>query len=315
MDDPFAVVAGIPDPAAQAAAGVLSAAGLPVRVLDSTGPDEIAAVGANARALIVRGARVDADLLDRLPRLGLVVSVRPADVDVDAAEARGVWLAGPRKGESADRHASQALSLVLAQVRRVDADHCTLTGTPRGAHERTLGVIGMGRVGSRVARLAGPMFGRVVGTDPRAHPWRAPAERMDLDALLAASDAISLHVPLTDSTRALIDTATIARMRPGAIVVNLADHALVRREAMLTALHSGRIAGFGSGPTRPFDAHAAEPCPLRSHPSVLIAPDRPAKRRADHRIDHRLEDLSRLALNVVSWHRNGIPLDPAPRPA
>src|SRR5262245_13221221 len=138
---------------------------------------------------------------------------------------------------------------------------------------KTLGLIGLGRVGSEVARRALGLDMRVLVYDPYVpddHARRMGMEPVELDTLLESSDFVSLHVPLTDATRGLLSVARIARMRPSAFLVNCARGGLVDEAALLEALDAGRLGGAG------VDVYVQEPVapddPLPRHPKVVATP-------------------------------------------
>jgi len=233
-------------------------------------------------ALIVRsGTRVDAEALDRAPGLKVVgrAGVGLDNVDVEAATERGILVMNT-PGANATATAEHAWALLLALCRRLPAADASVR---RGEWERgrftgiqlagrTLGVVGLGRVGRLVA-ARGRGFGMtVLGYDPYLSVEAAAelgVELVELDGLLAGSDVVSLHAPLTDETRALIDAAALARVRPGALLVNAARGGLVDEAAVAAALADGRLGGAA------FDVYAAEPpagSPLLEAPNVVLTP-------------------------------------------
>jgi D-3-phosphoglycerate dehydrogenase len=119
----------------------------------------------------------------------------------------------------------------------------------------TLGLIGLGGVGAEMARIASAFGMRVVGWNRSGVPPDVPAEAMDLDNLLAASDAVSLHLALEPATRGLIDAAQFARMKPGVLLINTARAALIDETALIAALTSGHVAHAA------LDVFAPEPLP------------------------------------------------------
>lgn len=153
-----------------------------------------------------------------------------------------------------------------------------MTGVSRfapfgGLNGRTLGIVGMGRVGMRVAELAAALGMRRLGYDPALPPEeirQRGAEPVDLSALLRAADIVTLHAPLTPETRHLINRDTLSLMKPGAILVNTSRGGVIDDAALAEALRSGRLAGAGIDVTEP------EP-PSPDHPllpleQVLITP-------------------------------------------
>jgi phosphoglycerate dehydrogenase-like enzyme len=227
--------------------------------------------------------RLDAALLDRLPRLELVLQTggHAYHVDQQAATERGVVVALSRRARMASASVPElAFGLLLAVLRRIHPLAAELAagewpaamgGTLAG---RTLGILGLGRHGRPVARIAAA-FGMLVlawDRDPgREYPDDEPvAERLPLDDLLARSDVVSIHLKLSPESTGLLDRDRLARMRPGAILVNTARGAIVDEQALVEALAAGRLAGAG------LDVFAAEPLPaahpLRRAPNVVLTP-------------------------------------------
>jgi lactate dehydrogenase-like 2-hydroxyacid dehydrogenase len=204
--------------------------------------------------------RVDAEVLDAAgPALRVVANVAVGydNVDVDAARARGVVVTNT-PGVLDDATADLTLGLVLAAARRIpEGDRFLRRGTPWVWGPRmmtgldlsagaTLGIVGYGRIGRAVARRARGFGMRLLATPSRSRVWDADADGVrfaELDELLAESDVVSLHVPLTDATRHLVDAAALARMKPTALVVNTARGGIVDTDALVEALRAGRIGG------------------------------------------------------------------------
>lgn len=191
---------------------------------------------------------VGADFLDGAgPQLRIVAqhAVGYDNVDLDAATARGVLVTNTPDVLTAAT-AEFALALLLALVRRVaEGDRLVRARKPwsweptgmlgTGLAGKTLGLVGLGRIGSEVGRLAEALGMRVVHT--------SRSSGMPLDELLAEADVVSLHVPLTEVTRHLIDAAALARMRPHAVLVNTSRGPVVDESALADALEAGAIAG------------------------------------------------------------------------
>src|SRR4051794_35776126 len=260
---------------------LLEDAGFAVTVLDTSDLERIAAGARDAEALLIGYTRVDAALLGRLPNLRIVAtqSVGYDMVDLDAAAARGVWVSNV-PAAATEEVAVHALAMCLSLLRglprldravragRWDAAEVTL----RRPSATTLGILGLGRIGRRLADAAGAVFGRVVGHDPAVAEaaWPTGVERLALADLLAEADVLSLHVPLTAETERIIDRRALARMRPGALLVNVSRGGLVDPGALLEALDAGHIAGAGLDV---LDAEPPDPAdPLLRHPRTLITP-------------------------------------------
>jgi len=253
--------------------------------------------------------RVDAALLAAAPRLRVVssCSVGLDHVDVAAASARGIAV-GHTPGVLTETTADLTLALMLAAARRIpEADRFVREGRwlpergwdpdlllGRDLHGATVGLVGLGAIGQAVARrLAG--FGcRLLGwtRSGRASPGVEPAT---LEALLPASDFVSLHVALAPETRGLLDAARLASMKPGAILVNAARGGLVDEAALAEALRSGALAAAG------LDVFAHEPVdpasPLLALDNVVLAPHvgsasiRTRERMADLAVENLLAGL------------------------
>jgi D-3-phosphoglycerate dehydrogenase / 2-oxoglutarate reductase len=253
-------------------AGVL---GDTIEFVARPGPEELAdAEGAIARA----DAVVDAALLDRAPRLRVLArtGVGVDLVDVAEASARGIAVViTPGSGTRAV--AEGVLAHVLHLVKRL----APLTRLVRdgGWAERgrisvgdldgaTLGIVGYGRIGRRVGELAAAFGMRVLAHDPVSPP---PAEVAcpDLGELAGAADVLTLHAPLTEATHHLVDAGLLARVRPGAILVNCGRGGLLDLDAALAALESGRLGGVGLDV---FDPEPPPHHPLFDHPDVVLTP-------------------------------------------
>ncbi len=241
---------------------------------------------ADATALIVRNrTRVDAPLLAAAGSLKVVgrLGVGLDNIDMDACQRAGVTVY-PATGANALAVAEYVVFATMLLLRGVlGASPAVAAGAwPRtalsGGREaagKTLGLVGFGAIGRLVASRARALGMHVIASDP-ALPADAPAwrehgvARSELDALVEASDAISLHVPLIDSTRGLFGAARIARMKKGAVLVNTARGGVVDEAALAVALREGRIAGAA------LDVFEREPLPagsvLADVPNLLLTP-------------------------------------------
>ncbi len=216
-------------------------------------------------------------VLDLCPALRVVgnVAVGFDNIDVTAAQERGVWITNT-PDVLTEATADLAWALVLAVTRRLREaeDHLRsgrfegwqldlLLGT--GLQDKTLGVIGYGRIGRAVARRALASGMKVAYTDVEPHLDPDPAaEFLELDDLLSTSHVVSLHAPLNETTRHLLDEARMLLMPPGAILVNTARGPLVDEEALVRVLEAGHLGGAG------LDVYEHEP---RVHRSLLDRPD------------------------------------------
>ena len=211
----------------------------------------------DADALICFRIPVDRKALDAAPKLKVAVrsGVGYENFDLAAFAERGIPACNvPDYGS--EEVAVHALSLLLALRRRVVFFDRTLrAGYWRGApgslpigrlSQQTVGIVGLGRIGRELARRACPIFGHVLACDPYipAEAFAAAgAEAVGLDELLARSDAVTLHVPLTSKTRHMIGRRELALMKPSAVLVNTARGAVVDQLALAEALEAGTIDG------------------------------------------------------------------------
>ena len=221
--------------------------------------------------------RFDASRLARLPNLKLLVTTgaRNAAIDVRAANARGVTVCGT----SSPGHAASELAwaLVLGLSRRLVAEDASMraglwqTTIGRDLRGRTLGLVGLGRHGGRVARY-GRAFGmRVVAWSTNLTAERCAevgVERVSRETLFRDADVVSVHLVMGARNAGLIGTAELALMKPDAILVNVSRGPIVDGSALLDALRAGRIGGAG------LDVYDVEPLradhPLRSAPNTLL---------------------------------------------
>ena len=213
--------------------------------------------GRDAEVLVVTYLdRVDEALLAGLPAVRQVSSygVGLNHIELPAASRRGITVTHTPDVVT-DATADLAMALLLASARRVcEGDRLIRAGGWREAAPefllgrevtgKTLGIVGFGRIGQAVARRAAGFGMRILYTSPREAGFPG-ATRVDLDALLATSDFVSLHCPLTDATRDLISRERIARMKPGAILVNTSRGPVVDEEAVAEALEDGRLFAAG----------------------------------------------------------------------
>jgi glyoxylate reductase len=215
--------------------------------------------------------RVDADLLDHARRLTAIANyaVGYDNIDLPATAARGIAV-GNTPDVLTEATADLAFTLLLAAARKLPDAIATvragdwLTWEPDkdlgyDVHGATLGIVGMGRIGSAVARRAQGFDMHVIDTGG-----------VPLDTLLADSDFVSLHVPLTPDTHHLIDAGALAKMRSSAILVNTARGPIVDQVALRQALIDGTIAGAALDVTNPEPLPADDP--LLTAPNLIVAP-------------------------------------------
>lgn len=241
------------------------------------------AAAREADALMVGVHRVPAALLGLMARCRIVTRVGTGvdAIDIPTATGRGVWVTNV-PDYAIDEVSSHALALLLALHRNLRGHLAATAGgewryqavspIPRFAG-LTLGLLGFGRIGSAMGRKGLGVGLRVVAHDPHIPQERigaAGVEAVDFATLLRDADFLSLHVPLTDETRGLIDAASLARMKPTAYLINTARGEVVDVPALVAAVRAGRLAGAGLDvlPTEPPDPDD----PVLREPRILLTP-------------------------------------------
>ena len=245
------------------------------------GESDLSSIIGDFDAIVIRSAtRLDAALIERADRLKVIgrAGVGIDNVDVDAATRRGIVVANAPESTAVSA-AEHAVALMLALSRNIPQAHAALKDArwERGRFAgielagKTLGVLGLGRIGREVARRALALGMRVVAYDPFVALERfreLGVEPATLDEVYSAADVVTLHLPLTDETRGLIGRDAIARMRDGVRIVNSARGELVDEDALVEALRSGKVAGAA------LDVFATEPYsgPLLELEQVVVTP-------------------------------------------
>lgn len=229
--------------------------------------------------------RYDAAVMDACPNLKLIArhGIGVDNVDLEAATARGIVVTNTPEGPT-ESTAEHTVAMLLGLAKRIKLGNAHLAEGRWGQRPaamtgdevqgRTLGLVGLGRIGRRVAHICGVGLGmRVIGYDPLLTPQQAQAlgiEPATLERVIEEADFLSLHAPATPETYRLMDRARIGRMKQGSYLLNLARGTLVDEEALLEALDNGHLAGAG------IDVFDPEPLPLesplRTHPLVIATP-------------------------------------------
>jgi D-3-phosphoglycerate dehydrogenase len=254
------------EPVADRGLALLAQAGLSVVRGDRLEGDALQRQLAIADAILVRsGTKVDRALIDAAPCLRAIAraGVGLDNVDVEAATRRGIAVMNT-PGGNALAAAEHSFALLLSLARHVAAAHASLARGEWKRHEfvgtelagKRLGIIGLGKIGSLVAVRARAFDMHVLCYDPYLSDERARTlgvEKIELDLLLATADVVTLHVPLTESTREILSAARLARLKPTALVVNCARGGLIDEQALADALRGGRLAGAA------LDVFAQEP--------------------------------------------------------
>jgi phosphoglycerate dehydrogenase-like enzyme len=272
-------------------------------VLTGTPADRLLRTLGDVTVYTERGAEQEAELVRRIGAADIVVSLRaytrlsesaltacPSvqmisiwgtgtdNVELDACRRRGITVANT-PGVNAHAVAEHTLALILAVTRRIPSlDRDVRNGQwPRGLlvqlEGKTLGIVGLGAIGRRVAALAAPFGARLLAStwgDDSGRAASVGARHAPIETLLQESDIVSLHLRLSSKTEAFINRERLALMKPGAFLVNTARGRLVDREALVDALRHGRLAGAA------LDVFHEEPIaasdPLLTLPNVILTP-------------------------------------------
>jgi D-3-phosphoglycerate dehydrogenase / 2-oxoglutarate reductase len=272
----------ISDKLSPAAVQIFKDRGIDADVKTGLDKDQLGEIIGDYQGLAIRSAtKVTAKLLERAKNLKVVgrAGIGVDNVDIPAATARGVIVMNTPFGNSITT-AEHAITMMLALARQIPAADVS---TQAGKWEKnrfmgveitgkTLGVIGCGNIGSIVADRAHGLKMKVIAFDPFLSPERAldiGVEKVELDELLRRADIITLHAPLTDKTKNIIDAQALAKTKCGVRVINCARGGLVDEAALRIALDSGQVAGAA------FDVFTEEPAvdnPLFGHPNVVCTP-------------------------------------------
>jgi D-3-phosphoglycerate dehydrogenase len=279
-------------------------------VVETTGkgPEVLHDALVDAAALIVRSeTKVTADLMGKGPKLRVIAraGIGTDNIDLEEATRRGIpVLTAP--GANSTSAAEHTFALLLALLRKVPAasalmaagkwDRKPFQGTE--LEGKTLGILGLGRIGTRVAKIAQGFGMTVVALDPfvvASHALSLGVELLPLEQVLARADVITLHLALTDDTRHLLNAERFRLMKKGAILVNTARGGLIEDATLLDALKSGQLAGAA------LDVYDPEPLPadsaLRSAPNVLLTPHLGAStKEAQQRVALEIAESVREAL-------------------
>lgn len=257
-----------------------------VTLLPPAATAPIYANAAPAQAIIASSLlRYTGEVMDACPQLKLIArtGIGVDNVDLDAATARGIVVTNTPDGPT-ESTAEHTVAMLLALAKRLKQGNANLAEGRWGPRNgvlmgdevmgKTLGLVGLGRIGRRVAHICGLGLNmRVLGYDPFVTAEQAAAlgiELAALDRVVAEADFLSLHAPATAETHKLMDAARIAQMKRGSYLLNMARGTLVDEDALLAALESGHLMGAG------LDVFDQEPpdatLRLRSHPNVVATP-------------------------------------------
>jgi D-3-phosphoglycerate dehydrogenase len=253
-------------------------------VVDMAGAtrDVLLAAMGGAAALVVRsGTKVDRELIEAAPNLDVVgrAGIGVDNIDLDAATEHGVLVVNAPNANTISA-AEHTMALILAQARRVpEADQSLREGRwdrnkfeGMELHGKTLGVLGLGKIGTLVAQRASAFGMRIVAYDPYVSADRARrlgVSVVELDVLLADADIITIHLPRTPQTERLINSASIEKMKDGVRIINVARGGIVDERDLADAVVSGKVGGAA------IDVFEVEPTtdsPLFSVPQVVVTP-------------------------------------------
>lgn len=241
-------------------------------------PEEAGRCLADAEVVIPEHIRVDDAFLDRAPKLLLVQTGAGFDnVDIEACTRRGIRVCSAA-GVNATAVAEHVMALILCwyknihvldQVMKAGGDERNLDYTGAELSGRTIGIIGLGAIGRRVARYCGVFDMRILGYSRRPVTVQG-VEPVELDSLYAQSDIVTVHLPLNDSTRHMIGRDVFAKMKNTALLVNTARGPIVDERQLVEALKRREIGGAC------LDVYEEEPLarnsPLRDLPNVILTP-------------------------------------------
>jgi D-3-phosphoglycerate dehydrogenase len=262
--------------------GIIEAAGMrlvsgPAEPLP---PAEIAALVRLHRpsAILTCWAQVSAEAIANAPGLRIVarLGIGLDNIAIEAATSRGVWVTNV-PDYCVEEVSDHAVGFALAWTRGIpyfDREVRAGHWAPASAQLRrlahlTCGIVGFGRIGRATARKLGAFGCRLLAYDPYLAQDEGGVRSADLDTLLAESDIVIIHAPLTEATHHLFDRARLARMKPGALLVNVSRGGIVDTDAVVEALKAGRLSAVG------LDVIETEPdlpAELRSHPRAMITP-------------------------------------------
>lgn len=248
-------------------------------IVASGGIDDVLEVAADADAILNTYLPWDANAIGRLRECRIIAryGIGVDNVDLAAASDAGIVVTNV-PDYSVEEVATHALALILATLRRVvGADESVRAGTWsidnfRPIHRLstlTVGLLGYGRIGRRIAAPLAALGARIIAHDPYLEPGPELPPLLGLSEVLAEADIVSLHLPLTDETRGLINAERIEGMKPGAILVNTSRGPLVDLDALANALADRKLSGAGLDV---FDVEPVDPARIKTTPNLIATP-------------------------------------------
>ncbi len=311
----------VSDALAERGVEILKKAGLKVDVKTGLSPEELIKEIPAYDGLVIRSAtKVVKEVIDAATNLKVVGRAGSGldNVDIDAATKRGIVVMNTPGGNTVTT-AEHAFALMVSMARRVpQADASTKSGKWEKKKfmgielfNKTLGIIGMGAIGSHFAKLAQGMMMNVIAYDAYLSPEKANAmgvEVVDFETLISRSDVITIHAPLTDETRHMINAAAIQKMKQGVQIINCARGGIVDETALYDGLKNGKI---GGGALDVFEEEPVDPahplltlenfiCTPHLGASTLEAQENVAIAVSNQIVDYLVHDVARFAVNLPS---------------
>lgn len=297
---------------------LLTQAGLGIRLHPRTSnrtPAELADILGDAVGVIASTDTFDASVFRACPNLKVIArtGVGVDSIDMEAATEAGVVVA-TTPGANEEAVADHALAMILALQRRLAENDAAIRKgrwdragslTPADLYSATVGLVGSGVIGRAVLRRLRAFGTTVLVYDPFLREAPDGIELVDLPTLLARSDVVTVHAPLTEGTQGLLGAQAFARMKPGAYVVNVSRGGIVDEEALAESIMAGHLGGAG------IDTFAREPIgdsPLRELPTVILSPHIAG---LSHRsIEAMTEQATQAVLDVVAGRLPSHPKNP-----
>ncbi|KAF1042790.1 MAG: D-2-hydroxyisocaproate dehydrogenase [Herbaspirillum frisingense] len=288
------------------------AAGVEVVTAQCRTEDDVIAASEGCQGLLVQYAPVNAKVFAARPEIRISSRYGAGfdTINIEDAARHGVWVANSPDygvGEVATHALAMALDLIrniTVYDRAVKAGewHYTSAGIIPRASEMTIGIVGLGRIGKRMAHISRNVFKKVIAYDPHIIDGDFPAyvERVGREDLFKQADVVSLHTPLNDETRNMIDASLLKLLKPQSYLVNSARGGLIRIDDLLAALDGGSLKGAALDvlPVEPPDTASA----IVQHKRVLLSP------HAAFYSDVAARELRRKAAqNLIDWDRSGRP--------
>jgi phosphoglycerate dehydrogenase-like enzyme len=289
------------------------AAGFEVAVAQCRTEEDVIEAAKGCAGVVAQYAPMNGKVFAALPELRIVSRFGAGFDTVNTADAKefGVWVANSPDygvGEVATHALAMALSLLrhlpwFDREVRESRWHYAGTGPLARVGNLTLGILGLGRIGKRMAHISRNAFGRVIACDPYVGDgdfFPNSVTRVDQEALFREADVVSLHVPLNDETRGMAGARMFGLMKPGSFLVNTARGSVVNLDQLLEALDSRHLAGAGLDvlPKEPPEADH----PVLRHPRVLLSPH-----AAFYSVEGEKELRRKAAQNVIDWAKTGRP--------